>query len=290
MKIGFIGQGWIGKNYADDFENRNYEVVRYGLEEELKGNKEKIKECDIVFVAVPTPTTPEGFNDEAVVDSLKHVGQGNIAVIKSTILPGTTEKLQKIYPDIYIFHSPEFLAERTAAYDAANPTRNIIGTPVDSNDYKERAQKVLDVLPEAPYKKIMSARDAELVKYAANSLLVSKILFMNLVYDLVEHNNGNWENVREGVANDPRIGHSHTHPLHTSGHLEESEKIQRGAGGHCFIKDFEAFRTKYKELSDESGTALLDAFIAKNIQLLLESEKDLDILEGVYGQLDKFKT
>ena len=56
--IGFIGQGWIGKNYADDFEERGFEVVRYGLEPEFAENKDRIKDCDIVFVAVPTPTRP----------------------------------------------------------------------------------------------------------------------------------------------------------------------------------------------------------------------------------------
>ena len=60
--IGFIGQGFIGKNYADDFEQRNYKVVRYALEGTYAGNKDRIKECDIVFIAVPTPTTPEGFD------------------------------------------------------------------------------------------------------------------------------------------------------------------------------------------------------------------------------------
>jgi len=56
--IGFIGQGWIGKNYADDFEKRGYETVRYSLEKPYVDNKEKIKDCDLVFIAVPTPTTP----------------------------------------------------------------------------------------------------------------------------------------------------------------------------------------------------------------------------------------
>ncbi len=58
-KIGFIGQGWIGKNYADDFEKRGFEVVRYAQEEPYIKNKEAIADCDIVFIAVPTPSTPE---------------------------------------------------------------------------------------------------------------------------------------------------------------------------------------------------------------------------------------
>ena len=53
MKIGFIGQGWVGKHYADDFEARGHDVVRYALEEPYVANKERVAECGIVFVAVP---------------------------------------------------------------------------------------------------------------------------------------------------------------------------------------------------------------------------------------------
>ena len=64
--IGFIGQGWIGKHYADEFQARMYDVIRYSLEEPYIQNKERIKECEVVFIAVPTPTTPEGFDDSIV--------------------------------------------------------------------------------------------------------------------------------------------------------------------------------------------------------------------------------
>ena len=66
QKIGFIGQGWIGKNYADNFEERGFTVIRYALEEPYNGNKDKIKDCDIIFIAVPTPSTPQGFDDSIV--------------------------------------------------------------------------------------------------------------------------------------------------------------------------------------------------------------------------------
>ena len=75
-RIGFIGQGWIGKNYADDFERRGYHTVRYALEPQYVGNKEKIKDCDIVFIAVPTPTTPAGFDSSIVEGALSLVGAG----------------------------------------------------------------------------------------------------------------------------------------------------------------------------------------------------------------------
>lgn len=280
MKIGFIGQGWIGKNYADDFENRGYDVVRYALEERYIHNKEKIAECDIVFIAVPTPTTEDGFDDSIVRSSLTLIGQGKTAVIKSTIVPGTTEKIQKENPNIFVFHSPEFLVELTAAYDAANPNRNIIGTPIENDEYTRRAKEILSVLPKAPYETIMKSSDAEFVKYAGNCFLFTKVMFMNMLFDLVHKMDGNWNHIKEALIHDPRVGTSHVEPSHKGG---------RGAGGHCFIKDFEAFRTLYDTLvQDESGSAILKNQAIKNIKLLVESQKDIELLEGVYGNLDKY--
>ncbi len=280
MKIGFIGQGWIGKHYADDFEARGYDVTRYALEAEYIGNKEKIADCDIVFIAVPTPTTEIGFNDSYVRDALTTVGKGKSAVVKSTIVPGTTEDLQAQFPDIYIFHSPEFLVEKTAAYDASHPNRNIIGIPKDTEEYRRRAEEILSVLPTAPYEKVMSARDAEFVKYAGNCFLFTKVIFMNLLYDVVEKSGGDWQDIRSALIHDPRIGISHTEPVHNSG---------RGAGGDCFIKDFEAFRRMYAEyVNDEFGNAILAHEAYKNIQLLSRSHKDLELLKGVYGDISKY--
>jgi len=280
MKIGFIGQGWIGKHYADDFEARGYDVTRYALEAEYIGNKEKIADCDIVFVAVPTPTTEAGFNDSYVRDALTNVGKGKSVVVKSTIVPGTTENLQNQFPDIFVFHSPEFLVEKTASYDASHPNRNIVGIPKDTDEYRRRAEEILSVLPTAPYEKVMSARDAEFVKYAGNCFLFTKVIFMNLLYDLVEKSGGDWQDIRSALIHDPRIGISHTEPVHNSG---------RGAGGDCFIKDFEAFRRMYAEyVNDEFGNAILANEVYKNIQLLSRSNKDIELLKGVYGDISKY--
>ncbi len=280
MKIGFIGQGWIGKNYADDFENRGLVVVRYALEEPYVQNKDAIRECDVVFIAVPTPTTEKGFDDSIVRDALTLVGDGNIAVIKSTIVPGTTEELQRLHPNIFVLHSPEFLVELTAAHDAAHPNRNIIGIPIDSEVYREKATTVFSILPKAPFQTVMSSRDAEFVKYAGNCYLFTKVMYMNILYDLVVAMKGDWEKIREALVHDPRIGESHMQPVHKGG---------RGAGGHCFIKDFEAFRRMYDSLvHDSAGSKILEAEAHKNIQLLKQSNKDIELLKGVYGDLNKY--
>lgn len=275
MKIGFIGQGWIGSNYADDFEARGYETVRYGLEEQYVDNKDLIQGCDIVLIAVPTPTTPTGFDDSIVREAIGLVGKGKVAVVKSTIVPGTTASLQKQYPDVLVMHSPEFLREASAAYDAAHPDRNIIGIPKETPEYHKAAEKVLAVLPDAPYNKIMSALEAEMVKYVGNCFLYAKVVFMNVLYDMVTSKGADWETVRAAMAKDPRIGESHTNPVHDGG---------RGAGGHCFIKDFEAFREFYKAAERKKGDELLRAFVAYNSELLIASGKNADLLAGVYGE------
>lgn len=273
--IGFIGQGWIGKHYADDFEQRGYEVVRYALEAPYSANKERISDCTLTFIAVPTPTTPEGFDVSIVRSVLQNIGKDHIAVIKSTLLPGTTRELHQEFPDIYVLHSPEFLVEKTAAYDAANPKRNIVGIPKDTPEYRAVAERVLAALPEAPYSTVMSAIEAELVKYAGNSFLYSKVLFMNMLYDLVTESGADWQTVRDAMVHDPRIGESHTMPVHDSG---------RGAGGHCFIKDFEALRRYYKEtVGADEAFNMLSAQVVYNNYLLRSTNKDLDLLEGVYG-------
>lgn len=275
IKIGFIGQGWIGKNYADNFVERGFNIVRYSLDAEHNGNKDKIKDCEIVFIAVPTPTTPEGFDNSILKQVIKLVGEGKTALIKSTMLPGTTKYLQMENPSIFILHSPEFLTRHTAAHDAANPTRNIIGMPVDNEIYRQKAKEVMDVLPKAPYEIICDSINAELIKYGGNCFFYFKNVFMNMLYDLSVKLGCDFEEVRQMIAADPRIGEEHTHPVNKGG---------RGAGGDCLIKDFEAFIRMYKNnVADEAGLNALTNLRDKNIRLLVESKKDLELLKGVYG-------
>ncbi len=281
--IGFVGQGFIGKSYADDFERRGYTVVRYSLEEPYRANKELIKGCDIVFIAVPTPTTPKGFDYSIVRDALKLVGPGKTAVIKSTILPGTTASLQKKFPKLFVMHSPEFLVLKQAAEDAARPLRNIVGIVKDSIANRGRAKAVMATLPKAPFEMICTVREAELIKYSGNFFLYLRVLFANLMFDLADATGADYELVRKAIAADPRIGASHLQVMHDSGH--KGAKQGRGAGGVCFIKDVAALTELYeKSVKDAWGAKFLHSAIEKNIDLLVKSNKDLDLLEGVHGR------
>ncbi len=283
MTIGCIGQGFIGKNYADDFESRGYTVVRYAKEPAYEANKDAIATCDIVFIAVPTPSTPEGFDASIVESVIDLVGEGKTAVIKSTMQPGSTERIAAHFPTRFVMHSPEFLREKTAAHDAKHPERNIVGIPHDTPEWRAKATEVLAVLPPAPYTSIVDARSAELIKYIGNCFLTTKVVFFNAMYDLAQSLGVDWEQVREAVIHDPRIGASHTAVAHESGH---GGVPGRGAGGHCFIKDLAALRELYERLrpADQEGIAFLAAIEEKNTRLLIESQKDLDLLGGVYGE------
>lgn len=275
MNIGFIGQGFIGKSYADDFERRGYNVIRYALEEKYLENKDKISNCDIVFVAVPTPSTTDGFDSSILENVISLVGDGKIVVIKSTASPGLTEKIQSLFPEKIVLFSPEFLREVTAADDAANPVRNIIGLPVKDDVHQRAAESVMEILPRAPYEKITTALAAEFLKYTSNTLPYVKIIFLNIMYDLVLAKGGDWVDLKELLAHDPYIAPIHLDPVHKTG---------RGAGGHCLIKDFAALREFYEEVCiDEVGSNFLRAAEMKNIDLLKQSDKDIDLLRGVYG-------
>ncbi len=283
LTIGFIGQGYIGKNYADDFEKRGFFVVRYALEEPYNGNKEKIKECDIVFIAVPTPTTPKGFDCSIVDAAIKLVGEGKIAVIKSTILPGATKLLQDKYRSVTILVSPEFLSEVTAAHDAANPFSNIVGIPENSERHHNAAGLIQSILPKSPFTFTCDSDEAEIIKYAHNLNGYIQIVFFNLMYDVAKKFNANWDSIHSAFAADPMMNTRYSNPVHSSGH--PGAKQGRGAGGHCFIKDFAAFRVMYEKtlLGDKTGLKTLCAIEQKNIEMLLSTGKDTDLLKEVYG-------
>jgi len=277
--IGFIGQGFVGKNYADDIERRGFSIIRYALEESYRENRERIKACDIVFIAVPTPTTPEGFDDSIVRGAIELTKDGAIIVIKSTILPGTTKSIQKQFPEKIILFSPEFLLEETAAEDAAHPVMNIIGVPQETARFQEAATKVFSILPKSSHEQVCLSTEAELFKYLHNVHGYFRVIFMNLMYDMAEALDCRWEELKRAMDADPfllaRASYYHN-PVHKGG---------RGAGGPCYIKDFAAFAVLYERLvHNDRNHKIIQAVEDKNIEYLVKSGKSLELLKSVYGE------
>jgi UDPglucose 6-dehydrogenase len=277
MKVGCIGQGFVGKNFSDDLENRGIQVTRYSLEPDYINNKNKLQECDVIFIAVPTPSTVKGFDYSVVDEVINYTSSGSIVVVRSTMLPGTTQKLQDKHEDRIILFYPEFLSEVTAAQDTSNPIFNIIGLPNYKEDNLFAAEKVKTLLPKSNNNYIVDSTTAELFKYIHNIHGYTRIIITNIFYDMANELGLDWSGIKQKMDVDPMMSEYYNLPVHKAG---------RGAGGNCFIKDMAAFKSFHKSIlpNDNSGHKVLTSLEDKNLELLTDSKKDLNLLEGVYGE------
>ena len=139
-------------------------------------------------------------------DAVSCLDKSKIIVIKSTVLPGTTFKLQEKYIQHRFLFNPEFLTEKNAFDDLMKPDRQILGYTPQS---KKTAEDILRILPRADFEKVMLATEAEMVKYFGNTFLATKVVFANQIYDLCEKLGINYEMVRKAAAADKRIGETH---------------------------------------------------------------------------------
>ena len=228
-KIGIIGIGMVGgalKRYFNKKGKRPFIYDKY-----LKlGSIEKVNKADIIFICVPTPFKPrKGFDLSIVEDVCKRIKGEKIIIIKSTIIPGTTDNLQKKYPDHKFLFNPEFLTESTADQDMQNPDKQILGY---TNKSRIIAKDILKILPRAPYEQIMRSKEAEMIKYFVNTWYCIKVVFANQIYDLCEKAGINYNKVKQGAVFDKRIIDSHFEIFH---------KGYRGYSGKCLPKDIKAF-------------------------------------------------
>ena len=198
--------------------------------------KEGVEKSDIIFIAVGTPEGEDGSADlsyvlQAARDIAEHMNGYKIIVNKSTVPVGTAEKVKKEVEKITnhpfdVVSNPEFLKEGAAVQDFLKPDRIVIGT--DS----EKARKIMVDLY-SPYVRkkeriiLMDNVSAELTKYAANSMLATRISFMNDLANLAEKVGADIEKVRIGIGTDSRIGLAFLFP-------------GVGYGGSCFPKDVKA--------------------------------------------------
>ena len=227
--IGIIGAGVVGGSLAEWLDEQGHDVRVY---DPPKGhdNPSALDDACVVFIAVPTPyTNGIGFDDRQLLSAVASVPGSKVIVIKSTVLPGTTDLLQSRYPQHRFLFSPEFLREATAREDFLAPDRQIVGRAARASE--SDAQCVMALLPMAPFERICSAAEAEMAKYVANSFLAIKVSYANEVFDLCERLRIDYTQVRDMVAADQRIGASH---------MEVFDSGYRGYGGKCLPKDSKA--------------------------------------------------
>jgi len=192
-----------------------------------------ISQSDIIFIAVGTPSLPSGeanlsYVEQVAIEIGSHIESYKIIVTKSTVPVGTNDRVRELVSSISsqpfdVASVPEFLREGSAVKDTLNPDRIVIGTDSD------RAIKSLKKLhrPLTENLIITDIRSAEMIKYASNAFLATKISFINEISNICEKVGADVTRVAEGMGYDKRIGASFL-------------KAGIGYGGSCFPKDTQA--------------------------------------------------
>ena len=244
-KIGIIGNGFVGSSVAHGFSAQtgcDAEDVKIYDKDNSKSThtlSDVVNDSDYIFLSVPTPSSPDGsisldivhevFKDiDNVIDYEKE--NQPVILLRSTVLPGTTKKIQGKYPRMNIVFNPEFLTERSAKLDFINQSRIVLGgswgnTEAVKRLYQWRFGNYIPVIK-------TDFESAEMIKYMCNCFFATKVSYMNEMKKLSDKIGANWEDCVEGFALDGRIGHSH---LNVPGHDGKF-----GFGGSCFPKDIQA--------------------------------------------------
>jgi len=239
FRIGVIGHtGMVGSNVYLYFKRKNFKVIGYSLDkkegEENSSWKEINNKCGIIFICVPTPYDwkKNKTNLNIVESIISKIAPNKIAIIKSTVWPGTTKRLQKKYPRLKFIFNPEFLSRTSAREDFEYPDRQIVGYTKNS---KAIASKILKILPRAPYSKIMKAEEAELIKYSHNVWGAIRIMWANHLYDVATELKIDYDIVKEGFAASKFIGKGILR------YMTIFHNGKRGFGGPCFPKDIASY-------------------------------------------------
>ncbi|MCY3580305.1 MAG: UDP-glucose/GDP-mannose dehydrogenase family protein [bacterium] len=265
MRVAVIGAGYVGVTQAAGLAHLGHEVrvgerdenrltslrsgripffepgledlVSAGLAQERLGfyasNRKAVEGASVVFITLPTPTGEDGgadmsILDQAVSDLASDLEPGAALAIKSTVPPGTVLRLSRlpeiIQKKVAVQANPEFLREGSAVADFLQPDRIVIG----STD-REQAERLADeVYGPLPGKRIMvDPTSAEMIKYASNAYLATRLTFANSIANLCEEIGADAASVLEGIGHDHRIGPHYLAP-------------GPGYGGSCLPKDVSA--------------------------------------------------
>ena len=307
MKLSVIGCGYVGLVsgvcFADAghdvtcidnnpekinaLNNNKIPIYEPGLKELLSKNSIKftlnigkeIENSDIVLIAVGTPTSNSGEADlsqiyQCAEEISNFINPGTLILVKSTVPVGTCDEIEKIIKekstisDFSVVSNPEFLREGNAIHDFINPDRIVVG--LEDDDKKDI---VLDL-----YSKIVSKdkilfttrRSSELIKYASNSMLAMRIIFINEIADLCEKIGADVTDIAKGIGLDQRIGPHFLEP-------------GPGFGGSCFPKDARALIESGKKY--DAPQSLLESVIVGNEKRKRNISKK--VLEKLDTKLEK---
>lgn len=309
MNIAVVGSGYVGTTLAACFADLGHHVTAIDIDEgiverlnrgeasihepgldelltEHTGERvrattdyDAITDCEATFLALPTPSRADGSIDTSIIESgARSVGKAlsgteeeHLIVVKSTVVPGTTEEIlipaieegmgEAVSERVRVGMNPEFLREGTAVTDFLEPDTIVFGTSDQwSHDrlsavFSPLIERVNPVVFEA------SVREAEMIKYANNAFLASKISLINELGNICKEFGVDAYRIADAIGLDERIG-------------EQFLRSGVGWGGSCFPKDVDALRAASREAGYEPE--LLDAVVGINDR---QPERMLALLE-----------
>ena len=282
IKIGVIGNGFVGSAVRFGFSpgtgcDATVRVYDKDPSKSVDTIEDTVNKSEFIFLSVPTPSNKDGsMNLDIVKQALQDISDvnqnpHNIILLRSTVTPGTTRKLQEQFDNLRIVFNPEFLTERSAKYDFINQSRVIIGggdsdlemyqTEQVANLFRWRFGESMPIIE-------TTWETAELIKYMCNCFFATKISFMNEMYQIAKKSGVDWEMALDGFVRDGRVGHSHMNIPGPDGKF--------GFAGSCFPKDIQAIINFGESLGINMTT--LNGVWEKNLEI--RPERDWENLKG----------
>jgi UDPglucose 6-dehydrogenase len=268
-------------------KDKQIPIYEPGLDElllkNIKGNNlhfelninENIKDSEIVIITVGTPTDENGEADLTFVrqcanEIAEFISPNTLVIVKSTVPVGTCDEIEGIiyekcvHSEFSVISNPEFLREGNAIYDFMNPDRIVIG--IKDQNHKKRIIDLYTNISNEDKILFTSRRSSELIKYASNSMLAMRIIFINEIADLCEKIGADVTDIAKGIGLDKRIGPHFLEP-------------GPGFGGSCFPKDARALIESGKKF-DAPQTLLESVILGNDNRKKNISKKILDKLDG----------
>ena len=252
MKIGIIGRGTVGSAVYEGLEYLGHSMSFY--DPAWPGSTmADVADTDVVFVSVPTDQLPNGDCDvsivEQVIEQLNLMHYRGLIAIKSTVIPGTTERLSRYFPNLRICNVPEFLRAKTALADFIhNHDVLIIGSHREEDH--DLIRRVHGPYPQSVA--CVSPTEAEVVKYFNNVHHAMQVTFANITYEVCDRLGANYMNVYNAITKRDCINKAYL----------MANKNTRAYGGHCLPKDTSAWNNLLKKL--DIDVSLIQSVINDN--------------------------